>query len=130
MAIDVRWHEFDAVIYAHLSGDMDIREFAVLDRQILKLVEESDRHLVHIWVDLRDVTKFPANVPQVHSALTHKNHPRVGWTVMLTNNRLIKFVGYMITQIAKARFRSFETEAEARAFLESMDQQIKFAPPS
>lgn len=124
MSYEVKWQMDDAVILVKLAGDMDIQDFPKFDRLILKHLDESQRPLVHLWVDLKDVTQFPANVLQVNKALTHKTHKRLGWTLLITDNRVIRFVGYMITQIAKARFRAFTTEEEARSFLYQVDPEL------
>ena len=129
MSYEVTWHSKDAVVLVRLWGDLDIQEFPEFDRLILQHLEESQRPLVHLWVDLLEVTQFPANVRQVGKALTHKNHQRLGWTVLITQNRIIQFVGYMITQIARARFRAFNSSQEAAEFLQSMDQALVLEQP-
>lgn len=124
MSYEVKWHTENSIVLVRLWGDLDIREFPEFDQLIVQHIEESQRPLVHIWVDLKEVTQFPASVREVHKALTHLSHERVGWSVVITHNRIIRFVGYMITQIAKARFRAFSTDEEAMAFLQQMDQQL------
>jgi hypothetical protein len=124
MSYEVKWRTEDSIILVRLWGDLSIDEFPEFDRLILQHIDQSQRSLVHVWVNLKEVTKFPANVRQVHKALTHLNHERVGWSVIITDNRLIKFVGHMITQLTKNRFRAFTTEAEATEFLKTMDTEL------
>jgi hypothetical protein len=124
MSYEVKWHTPDAIILVRLWGNLDISEFPKFDRLILEHIEQSDRVLVHIWVDLKAVTEFPVKIWQVQQALTHLNHERTGWSVIITDNRIIKFVGSVITQVAKARFRAFGSDAEALQFLLLVDSTL------
>jgi hypothetical protein len=125
MSHEIKWHTKDAVVLARLWGDLDIEDFPEYDRLILEHIEQSDRHFIHIWVDLTEVNEFPARVWDIQKALTHISHPRTGWTILITNNRIIQFVGLMVTQVAKARFRAFSSSEEAMQFLLSVDPNLR-----
>jgi hypothetical protein len=80
--------------------------------------------MVHILVDLREVEKMDAGVHEISRALSHLREPYMGWTLLVTNNRLIQFVGSIVVQVAKARFRAFTDYDEAYAFLMEQDQSL------
>lgn len=125
MSFEVKWHTENTVVLVRLWGDLDIREFPEFDTLITQHIDASTQPLVHVWVDLKEVTKFPANVLQVHKALKHLGHERVGWSIIITENRIIRFVGTMITQIMRARFRAFTTDKEALDFLKKVDSTLE-----
>jgi hypothetical protein len=124
MGHEIFWLEENSIVKLRLWDKLNIDEFPEYDRLILEYIDQSDKLLVHVWVDMKDVEEFPNNVSKVHKALTHLNHPRVGWSIIITDSRVIRFVGYMITQISKARFRAFSNEADGMAFLRSVDTTI------
>jgi hypothetical protein len=130
MAYTINWYHQDVVILAELSGDLEIEEFPIMDEILLNHIEASSLPLVHIVINLKAVKKFPNSVAQIHKALSHLNHPRMGWSILVTDNRFIRFVGYTVTQISKARFRAFNEEAEAMRFLETVDSKLKSAMQS
>lgn len=125
MAHEIKWHTEDSIILVQLEGDLEISEFSSFDRQIVAHIDKSSRPLVHVWVNLLGVTKFPNSVMQVQQSLTHLKHPKVGWSILITENRMIRFVGYMITQITKARFRAFVNPTEALEFLKTVDSTLE-----
>ena len=124
MSYEVKWHTKDSIILVRLWGNLDIQEFPEFDRLILQHIEQSERLFVHIWVDLKEVTEFPVKLWQVQKSLTHISHARTGWSIIITDNRIIKFVGSVITQVAKARFRAFSTDEEGMSFLVDVDSSL------
>jgi len=125
MGYEVKWHTENTIVLVQLSGELEIEEFANLDRLIIQHMDQSPRILVHVWIDAKEVTQFPTNVRQVFKGLTHKNHKRLGWSIVITDNRMVQFLGYMVTQLNnKARFRAFSTDEEAQSFLKQMDPNL------
>lgn len=125
MSYEVKWHTENAIVLVQLSGELEILEFAELDRHIVQHIEQSPRILVHVWIDAKEVTQFPTKIRQVFKALTHKQHERLGWSIVITSNRMVQFLGYMITQLSnKARFRAFSTDEEAQSFLMMVDANL------
>jgi hypothetical protein len=125
MVYQIDWYQEDLVVLAVLSGDLAIEDFPIMDKMLLLHIEASPRPLVHILVNLKAVNTFPISVGAIQKALTHIKHPRTGWTVLITENRFLRFVGYTITQVSKARFRAFSEEAEALQFLQTMETDLK-----
>jgi hypothetical protein len=124
MGHEISWHIENAIIEIRLWGDITIDDFPEYDRLTLEHIEQSTHPLVHVWIDLTDVGDFPNNVGKVHKALTHLNHPRLGWSIVITESRVIRFVAYMITQMSKARFRAYNTCEEALHFLQTVDATL------
>ena len=124
MGHEIGWQIENAIIQIRLWGDVSIEDFPDYDRLILEHIEQSGNPLVHVCIDMTAVRDFPNNVSKVQKALTHISHPRLGWSIVITESRVIRFVAYMVTQISKARFRAFNTREEVLAFLHTVDATI------
>ena len=80
--------------------------------------------MVHILVDLREAAELPVGVHEISRVLTHLREPDIGWSLIITDNKMIRFAGSIATQLAQARFRAFTDFDEAYAFLVEQDQSL------
>jgi hypothetical protein len=92
---------------------------------------------VHLVIDLTNIVKFlnPAAAKQLAEKMNAVNANAAtdqGWTVLITSNTFIRFVGSLFTQWTGGRTRAVETLDDAIAFLVERDallSQSVFARP-
>lgn len=125
MAHEFRWLIEGRVIYTRTVGEVTPEELSVIDQALIKHLSSGfEGHLVHVVVDMRELTQFPRNLQQIKQRLTHLNHPALGWTIMVGAGTMITFVANVVTQIARARFRAFSSMAEGLDFLAQADASL------
>ncbi len=126
MTVDISWLFEGHVILAKGAGDLDLQQLEAADAVMVEMIRSklAAVPMVHILVDLRATTKMQVGVHELSQALTHLREPYIGWTLLVTANRLIRFAGSIANQVAKARFRAFTDFDEAYAFLMEQDQTV------
>ena len=48
----------------------------------------------------------------------------MGWLLVITNNRMIKYLGSMVSGLSSVRYRAFTSVDEALAFLNEVDSTL------
>jgi len=128
MPFQVSWLVEKQVILATASGECTMTEVAELDLQITEFLRLSrQNNLTHLILYLWDVTKFPTNIGEINQHSDSRREPNFGWVIVVNDNRLIRFVANVITQLTRMRFRNFETLKEATDFLKSQDTTIDWS---
>jgi hypothetical protein len=132
MEPETSWYVKGRVGLVKASGIVSLQDLQAADRQMVEMIRQKspDAALFHFLIDLRNVDKLEFNVAEMSRAFTHLHEPGLGWSLLITNNRLIKFVGSVVTQLAKARFMAFSTFDEALEFLQGQDSTLGALPPA
>ena len=117
MSFDVSWYIENRVIRASFSGILTTDDFDMGAAALNELVNTGIAP-VFVLVDCRDVAQLPPNFQQ---ALQHvekySGNPLVAWTIVLTENAMVKFFSLMANKIARTSTRTFKTHEEANAFI-------------
>ena len=120
------WYQENRVMIVKVEGELTLADMAAADVKIVELVRAGSQFnpLVHLIVDMRDMTKMPVNLAQVHRTLTHLKEPALGWSVMIGMSPVMRFVSSTVIQMAGAHFRIFPAAEEGVAFLISQDEGV------
>jgi hypothetical protein len=125
VAYQISWLVEGCVVEITFSGTATVEE---LHNQALSLVEYLDKGqqpLVHNILNLTELEHFPINLALLNNNLSAPlRHPKIGWNIFITSNRMAKFLASMVTQLSSARFRSFATREEGLAFLNEVDSTL------
>jgi hypothetical protein len=125
MSHEISWLIPNKVINLHVIGDISLESLATFSQDIIQHIEASDAPLVHLLADERDMGGFPSQIKRVLDAAAFLRHPRLGWFVIYgTDNKVLKFISYMVAQVTQIRHRRFVTQAEAFAFLQAVDTTL------
>jgi hypothetical protein len=119
------------LVIERFYGAVTVDDVVEITNQYLALSEQVDTTLT-ILADLRSVEKYPASINQLRQALRVIPIRQIGWVVILINdNPLMKMAAAVLTQVSirGARFRLFESPADALGFIESLDGQSRQALP-
>ena len=128
MSFQVEWLVKQQIILARDSGEITVDLLAMQDVQIIELLAESrQNNLTHVIVDLRAVTKFPTNIGEINQYANTRKQANLGWILVVNDNRLIRFVANVVTQLTKTRFRNFDSMEEAIDFLKTQDSTIDWS---
>ncbi len=133
MTCKLSWLVENRVIHVHCSGGIKLADLKDVDVGInadyLDQVP-TDNPNVHLVIDITEIDNLPVRVDQLSRAFTHLHHPKMGWSLVVTNNKLIDFMGDIVSRIARKNFRSFSSMDEAIAFLREADETLSdISPP-
>lgn len=111
------------VIFFPTWGVLTKEELQQYDQDYYAVIEASPHMFVHGIYDYAELHGLPPLRDLTN--LRVGKHPRVGWTVFTgAKNVLFKFLVSTTVQFFKQRIRFFDTNAEALAFLQSMDSTL------
>lgn len=97
--------------------------------KMVEMIDQSDRQLVHILLDMSKLEHYPTKIPAIVAASKPLGtHERLGWVTTVINNKIISFLSQMAPMVFKVRYKTFEDIEEAKAFLISTDPSLTSIP--
>ncbi len=127
MPYSIDWYIENEIIYIAYSGVMTPDEMIESLTTAKDFVTSSPRALVHNICDVGAVTQALSPKEVMNVVRQIETHPRSGWSINLREKSMLVKMGVMLgTSIFKLRSRTFDTLAEARAFLSEMDPTLNW----
>ena len=125
MPVETRWYVPNRVVLARFYGDVVLEDYHSSRSGINGLIEIGDAP-VHTIVSVTDVNSYPKDLNAVRQILAGGHHPNVGWIVVITDNKVLRFFASVITQyfVANARLHMVTNFADAAAYIFSRDNTI------
>jgi hypothetical protein len=123
MPYHLQWFHRDHVIYTALLDDCPVEEVAADFSQILKMLDNAPgTHAIHVIGDSRWLN-IQINELQLIKEITTPffNHPRLGWTLLITDHPLHRFLGTITARLLNARWNVRSSLTDAREFLTEQD---------
>lgn len=127
MSAQLKWYVENQVIYFKLPSTID--DTSMIDQMNLQLVELIDQgeEPVHIIMDMTEYkTQFTKlnQLGNMDSMSQLLKHPKIGWSIIITDSSMLKFASSVITNLFKSQFKSCASIEEARAVLKRLDPRL------
>jgi hypothetical protein len=119
----IEWFIPGRVVFGDFEGRVTLDELAEVDEKVNNYVAEGDP-LVHYIVEGLKITYLPNNIPKLAKTITYIHNKDLGWIIYITQNKLMRFLASTVSQLAQARFRTFENLEEGIQFLLETDQSL------
>lgn len=127
MPYKIDWYIKDEVIFSEYSGVITADEVRGAMAAVNSLTENSPRSLVHVLIDVGNVTQSLDPKQGITTLRETPPHPRSGWSIIMREHSIFAKMLIMFgASIFKARTRSFDTLEEAIRFLKEMDSTINW----
>ena len=121
----ISWLLQGRIVHTDFYGEMVAEEIQEATREIIELMDEGDGPLVHVITDTTGLGRYLIKVGLVNSsALDALRHPKMGWSIIISDNNVVKYLSGIVTGISRARFRAFGTLEEGLAFLNQVDSSL------
>lgn len=123
MPVDVQWYIPNHVLISRFYGDVtpqDIRKQYTLG---LEMSESVNTALVHLITDVSEVQSFPKNVMDMKDSLGTKAR-NAGWVVLVGENKMIRFLSSVVSNLMKLRFTYVNTLEEALKYITDRDPNL------
>jgi hypothetical protein len=121
MAMEVRWHKENQVIYMALWGDITVDEIKESGVIIMDMVGADNPLPVHEIIDVSGMQSFPTQInrwTEVASSMSQTN--KQSWFVVVGANRMVNFVGAVVSQLAGVNCKMVSSLAEAEEFVDHL----------
>lgn len=127
MPSNQHWLIDDKVAYVKFWGEVTADEISAEVRESARLRGMSTSPQVHYLHNWGEVTKFPTSLVELNTVFRNRtdHRDRLGWVVAYgTTNRTINMLGDLFFSILRVKFRLFDTEEKAVAFLCRADPSV------
>ena len=124
MAYSINWQIEGRVLYERIYGDTTIEELTELNGAVNILISQQAIPPMHVIIDLSDIAHYPTNLREIAGTMRTNDRSKLGWTVIITQNRFVRYIASITIQLAGARFRIFGELPEAYRFLTSVDDSL------
>lgn len=125
MPYTIDWLVTHKVIYSSFSGETtedDMRDSLLAAKN---MIESSENPHVHVISDTGNVTKALPSHKALQISRQIGMHDRLGWNIVIRErSALVKMGVAFATVVAKSKTRSFDSLADAEAFLRQMDESV------
>jgi hypothetical protein len=85
------------VLYFRVWGEFTPDDTIGANQDSLNYLDKSN-HPVHFITDFRQMTAYPLNLRVLTSTFTLFAHPKIGWEIIITQDKLVKFFSMMVAQ--------------------------------
>lgn len=128
MGTKVSWYIKDRVVLSYFWGQVTSEDVEYVMNQTTEHIESGIKP-VHSIVHGLEVTNYPMNLPQVLQMTSVLKNSDFGWFIMITDDRMARFMSSVVSQVTKLKFRSIPTTEETIEFLRDMDSSLPELPP-
>lgn len=127
MQAELKWYVENKVIFLKLPQSIDDAE--TIDTLNLSLVELLDQGEapVHIIIDMSDYkTQFTKinQLGNMDSMSKLFKHEAIGWSIIITENSMLKFASAVVTNVFKSKLKSCKSLEEANVVLSRLDTNL------
>jgi hypothetical protein len=124
MPFDSKWYVENRVSLVRDYGEVTLEEMRTSNQIFLAHIRAGTPP-VHLLIDTRAVTKMPNSfVPMLKEIEAFRHEPNMGWTIMVTNNSLMRFFGTLSSNLIKMPFHAVKNYEEANEVLARVDPTL------
>lgn len=117
------WFVQNRVLLLSVWGERTLEEMREGSAYIVNAVRNGSAP-VHLIIDMQNVTGHPRRIGEVRDTLVVFDEPNLGWVVTITQNRALKFISDILTQMARKSYKSFDNPQDAVNFLWHIDPSL------
>ncbi|NJL95381.1 MAG: hypothetical protein HC915_17500 [Anaerolineae bacterium] len=82
---------------------------------------------LHVVADTLQVERIEATLGQARQNLIHLNDPRLGWSLFVVHNRVVRMMAGLLMQFVQGRHRIFQDRAACLIFLQQVEPTLDWA---
>ena len=128
MNFSIEWYVEDQVLFVKHWGPTQADAVRTQMESMNHQLDLSTGQSIHVIIDLSEVTKA-LSMKDFPKAFAHfKTHPKYRWTMMVgQKDPMVRFASTVATNLFRAPLRTFDTNAQAVAFLKTIDPAIDWS---
>ncbi|RMG86802.1 MAG: STAS/SEC14 domain-containing protein [Chloroflexi bacterium] len=123
MPFEISWYIPKRVILSRLVGDVTEDDMHGMFDLSIAMLDEGQPP-VHMIADQTAVGKFPNNLSAMQF-MVRKPHPNMGWVVVVSSNRVARFLTNILFQVMPVPTKMVDTMDAALTYLNHVDNSIQ-----
>jgi hypothetical protein len=129
MSYRVRWLIPNRVVYALVVDRLTAEEGQAMNDAIGEHIGIGEAP-VHLVMDMRRAAFDVSKAGDTKEFFIKDKSPKLGWSIIISTNRMVNFFSAIITQNANLRARMFEKAEEALEFLMKTEPDLGDVQPA
>ncbi len=86
------------IIYFKVTGEFTAQELIESNQNIINHLDAAAPPL-HFITDFRAMTSYPMNLKQLVEAFTVFSHPKLGWDIIISTDRVVGFLSLTVIRV-------------------------------
>jgi hypothetical protein len=126
MAVEIKWIITGRILLVDLIGNVPLDEFRdAVDQANKELNHYAQPPYAHVIFKSTDAMIPPTNVKLMREITqNYFVNPHLGYTIIISNDQVHRFLSSVTAQMFQSRWRSFSTYQEGMSFLETIDKTL------
>jgi hypothetical protein len=125
MPVQINWYIPERVLFTKYSGDVTPQDILRQYEEGIELCHSVNSPLVHMIVDIAEVKSFPKTLSNYKGTFGDKAR-NAGWVVMVGDNKIVRLLSSLITNLMKLNFAYVNTHQEALKFISQRDNSFSY----
>jgi hypothetical protein len=126
MSFDICWLIEKRVAYMRMYDNIEIEEIKQMS-EAFRTYRDEGTAPVHVIVDTRNMKKMPMSFDKIKDASEGREQTK-GWTVILTNSSVTRFVATLVTATISLQYRFMDTPEAALTYLSQLSPELQELP--
>lgn len=118
-----QWAIENQVMVARAVGVVSRAEMVEHNRIVVAYLDTSDTNL-HLLLDDTAMIRMEPPFPEVQSIIKFQHHNNLGWTIHISNNRVIRHFSNLMARISRIQYRQFVDFNEGLNFLRQQEPYL------
>lgn len=129
--MNISWLVEKRVIFVDIGVRLTMTDLIELNEGIIEFLDMSDAPKVHIVFRATELVDFPVTFSSLSQVFTLVKHSKLGWSVTINNNRVLKLIATMINNTVNRRtIKYVDTYEEVKELLQTVDPSLPDLPDS
>jgi hypothetical protein len=121
MSFQIGWYKEHRIVKLHIFGEVTLAETPNINQALGEYLLGASQ-IVHVLIDISQMTGFPANAQQLKSTMHNFSHRRVGWVVFIDEGTTLNsLLLHLFSQLLGDKFRTFSNLKLSMDFLKLQD---------
>lgn len=128
--MNISWLVDKRVIFVDIGVRLTMTDLMEMNAGIIKLLDEGDAK-IHIVFRATELADFPVTFSSLSQVFTLVKHPKLGWSITINDNRVLKLIATMINKTVNRRtIKYVNTYEEVKELLQTIDPSLTDLPDS
>ncbi len=128
--MQISWLVDKRVIFVDIGTTLTMVDLIEMNDNIIEFLNTGEPE-VHIIYRATEIKSFPMTFSSVGDIFTMVGHKNLGWSVTISNSRILKLIGTMVNKIANRHtIKYVDTYDDAKQLLKKQDPTLPDLPDS
>ena len=128
--MQISWLVDKRVIFVDIGTSLTMVDLIEMNDTIIEFLNTGEPE-VHVIYRATEIKSFPMTFSSVGDVFTMVGHKNLGWSITISNSRILKLIGTMVNKIANRHtIKYLDTYDDAKQLLQKQDPTLPDLPDS